>query len=73
MQTLQTPSFVCRGTSNPDYLAYVNTVDVSQGNASPFIVFVDPDGQPTPALTTIGHRKDFKDSNKFSVVWQPDE
>lgn len=70
-QTLTSPAAVVAGTSNPGYIAFVNQSAGSPGSGSPFVVFVDPQGNPMPAVASVGQRRDFKDLNKHTILWQP--
>ena len=69
--TLTTPSAVCVGTTNPAYIVFVNHALVSPGSGSPFVVVVDPQGKPMPALASFSYRRQFKDLNEHSVLWLP--
>lgn len=69
--SLTAPSAVVTGTTNPEYIAYVNQGDISSGAGSPFVVFVDPAAEPLPAVATWGYRRDFKDLSKHTVLWLP--
>jgi hypothetical protein len=69
--TLGAPSVVCAGTSNPNYLAFINTGVTSPGSGSPFVVFVDPYASPLPALASFGYRRDFRDLTGHTVLWLP--
>jgi hypothetical protein len=71
MKTLQAPSIVCEGTSNPNYIAFVNTVVTSPGSGSPLVVFVDPHAKPDPRFATFSFRRDFRNLSSFSVLWSP--
>jgi hypothetical protein len=70
-ETLGAPSIVCAGTTNPNYLAFVNTAVISPGSGSPFVVFVDPSAIPQPALASFGYRRDFRDLTGHKVLWLP--
>lgn len=66
--TLADPSLVAEGTSNPSHLAYINLDLVSPNSNSPFVVFVDPAGQPMPAVASMGFRRDFRDIASLRVL-----
>lgn len=69
MSTLKDPTFVVSGTTNPGYLVFINQSVVSPRTGSPFVAIVDPDGQPEPVLASVGHRKEFIDLSKHSILW----
>jgi len=69
--TLSSPSVVVSGTSNPGYVAFVNQNILSSGSQAPFVVFVDPEGNPLPAVASVGFRRDFKDLTRHMVLWSP--
>lgn len=69
--TLQAPSVIVAGTTNPTYLAFVNQEVISERTGSPFVVFVDPSANPMPALASFSYRKDFRDLTRHLVLWQP--
>lgn len=69
--TLEGPAMVVQGTTNPGYLAFVSGNVTSPGGHSPFAVFVDPDGNPLPAVASFGYRRDFKDLTKHTTLWMP--
>lgn len=66
--TLADPCVIAEGTTNPGHLAYINLNLTSPNSNSPFVVFVDPAGQPMPAVASMGFRRDFKDITKFRVL-----
>jgi hypothetical protein len=68
---LQQPSLIIPGTTNEDYLIYLNQDFTSPGHNSPFAVIVDPYGQPMPAVASFGYRRDFKDLTGHTVLWLP--
>jgi hypothetical protein len=39
-------------------------------SAHPFVVIVDPKAVPMPEIRSIGHRRDFKDIEKHTVIWK---
>jgi hypothetical protein len=43
----------------------------SQNSGNPFVVFVDPGGDPKPAVASWGYRRDFTDLSKHAVLWLP--
>jgi hypothetical protein len=71
IETLNSPSVVVSGTTNPGYVAFINQRKVSPGSSSPFVVFVDPTGKPKPAVASLGYRRDFKDVQGHKVLWLP--
>lgn len=72
VSALENPTAVCVGTTNPDYLAFVNQSEVSFGRQHPFVVFVNPTG-PQGVVASIGYRRDFKDLGPHNVLWRKDE
>ena len=72
-RTLRDPAAVCTGTSNPGYIAYVNTSEVTPGSQTPFVVFVDPKGSPLPAVASVGFRRDYADLSGHTVLWRRNE
>lgn len=68
IRTLAAPAYVCIGTTNENYVVFVNHADTSP-SGSPFVVIIDPSGNPLPAIVSIGYRRDFKDSKEHSVLW----
>lgn len=70
-ETLQAPTAVVIGTTNPGYVAFVSNNHLSPGASSPFVVLVDPQGNPLPAVASVGHRRDFKDLQQHTVLWPP--
>lgn len=70
---LTRPDAVVRGTTNPGFVAFVNSTTVSSASGTPFVVFVDPEAAPMPAVATAGHRRDFKDLSRHDVLWVPTE
>jgi hypothetical protein len=70
IQTLEEPSAVCLGTTNPEYLAFVNQNIASSGNRKPFVVIVDPKGNPLPAVASIGFRRDFANLSPHTILWK---
>lgn len=68
--TLQRPGFVCIGTSNPGYVAFVSGRALSASSGSPFVVFVDPRSDPA-AVVSVGYRREFRDLREHVVLWQP--
>jgi len=69
--SLEAPQAVVAGTSNPDYVAFVNQDVTSPGSGNPFVVFVDPKAQPMAAVASWGYRRDFKDLSRHTVLWLP--
>ena len=67
--TLQNPSFVCVGTTNPGYLSFINHEISSPRGGSPFVVFVDPESSPAPVVASFGYRRDFKDMANHTILW----
>jgi hypothetical protein len=70
--TLSEPNSVCEGTTNRNYVAFIN-LPYSSNSGAPFVVFVDPNASPLPTLVTFGHRRDFKDLSKHTTLWTPSE
>jgi hypothetical protein len=68
-QTLQKPSFICQGTTNPGYLSFVNHEISSLGNGSPYVVFVDPEADQAPTVASFGFRRDFKSMENHTILW----
>jgi len=72
ISTLEKPSAICLGTSNPGYLAFVNASDVSQGSGHPYVVFVDPNANLLPTVASIGPRREYKDLKEHTILWLPE-
>jgi hypothetical protein len=68
-KSLNQPNAVVKGTSNPGYVAFVNSDDSSNTQGSPFVVFVDPTGRPMPTVASMGHRRDFRELHRHEVLW----
>jgi hypothetical protein len=71
MTTLSQPSVIVAGTTNPGYVAFVNQAQLSPNSGNPFVVFVDPEGKPIPAVASIGPRRDFRDLSQHTIIWSP--
>ena len=67
--TLSNPTVVIEGTSTPGYVVFLNETVVSPNRKSPFAVVVDPQGNPSPAVASIGYRMDLKDLTRQKVLW----
>ena len=70
-ESLQSPQAVVAGTSNPNYVAFVNQEVTSPTSRNPFVVFVDPHAEPMAAVASWGYRRDFKDLSEHTVLWLP--
>lgn len=68
ISTLESPTVILQGTTEPGYVIYLNQEFTSPRN-SPLAVVVDPSANPLPAVATFGFRKDFKDISQKIVVW----
>lgn len=71
--TLENPDVVVKGTTNPGYVAFVNSAVTGNTSASPMVVIVDPTGEPTAAVASLGQRRDFKDLSGHEVLWPPEQ
>lgn len=69
--TLEAPSVILQGTTNPGYLVYLNESFISPGHQSPFAVIVDPQANPLAAVASFGFRRDFKNLTGQTIVWTP--
>jgi hypothetical protein len=69
--TLSFPATVLAGTTTPDQLAFVNQNFTSPNSNSPFVVIVDPKGNPMAAVASMGFRRDFKTLERHTVLWVP--
>jgi hypothetical protein len=71
VKSLEAPTAVCLGTTNPTYFAFVNQSETSATSNNPFVVFVDPSANPMPTVVSMGYRRDFSDLSKHTVLWLP--
>jgi hypothetical protein len=68
--TLSNPTVVLAVAGN--YVMFVNENERSRNSRAPFGVIVDPQGNPMPAVATIGHRRELaKGITKKTVLWLP--
>ena len=67
--TLSNPSLVGEGTTNPQYLMYINQDIRSPNSKAPFVVIVDPEGNPLPVVASMGFRRDLLDVSRVRVLW----
>jgi hypothetical protein len=68
---LKFPAAVVASTTTPDHLAFVNQNFTSPNSNSPFVVIVDPKGNPMAAVASMGFRRDFKTLERHTVLWVP--
>lgn len=71
LDTLREPGAVVAGSTNPKYVAFVSGSHLSAGSERPFVVFVDPEGSPKPAVASVGYRRDFKNLANHELLWSP--
>ena len=58
--------------ANGGYVMFVNELQRSSGSGSPFAVIVDPSGDPTAAVASIGHRRELIGKiDRSTALWLP--
>jgi hypothetical protein len=71
MGTLESPSLILQGTTESNYVIYLNQEFTSPGGNSPLAIIVDPNGNPMAAVASFGFRRDFRDITQHTVIWMP--
>jgi hypothetical protein len=68
VSTLQKPTAVCGGTTNPFHIGFVNQAITSRRSRSPFTIFVHPLKR---MVVSAAYRNDFRDLTSHTLLWVP--